>query len=914
MPRFTNKATGESVEFTGPAADWAVSSGQYAPENGLVETSLEGARVLLPPEAGELRSGSTGGNLGPGEQLQEEQTAFGEHLFGGVGQEVLTGLEGVASGLTLGGSDALLNLLGSETRERAQVNPNIRTGGQIVGGLAPAFVGGLALTPAGLAMGAGRAVEGAIGGITGAAVGAATEGAIFGAGQGVGNLVITNEPLTASSVVQEVGLNALLGAGLGAALGGGLAAVGKVGKSAATTLKRADEALGGEVGATAKEAANRAEDIVDKLPGGKIKTALDLDSDLGQALSSKTALNTREFSSAADELFAVAKHGRPVTLDEFATTVRSLADDVDAAAFGNKAFISDLWEKSQKSGTVPTMSLDDFKRNLVDANRDGYLTLSRADLVGAMDEKLVAASDTAAPDGFAHWNFVEKGAAAKNTSKSKQLAGEVDDLVEDRGLVAQNREAFRSAWGLKQSDMLTPAALKRFANSSPSEAFAALSAFDNYSTSLQELAKKVPGGAESLLPKLTLNLDELKNVTSAALPETSADVVGTQLLATLGVAAGIDGVLPEFDGPFDDLLKLYLAHKIAKRGLGALGRDLGKHPIPTVAPDSAKPKPGGLLHKLAKGKFPEFATRTAKLFGHRHGRSLAGGEGTMAVAGGAAGSVAGSMAMRGLAKVIFGPEKLAGTAGSVLARLEKLTKSAAGGTQFAGRHGTIAALPILNQISFGTGRTGETLQDAFKLRAQEITTMYTNPTQTMETVHNALEGVRGAHMGVGDKLEMWALQAIEYLYNALPKDPGNMHVMGVSTWSPDDLVVSEFASRAWGCDAPVDVMEATMRGLIDPFAVEAVRTVHPAIFEEVQRLVLEDIDRIAAESTFDERIALGQLLGIPTDSSLDAEYVQFIQTSWSEREAAAEQAAGSGGGSSGGAPLVDMTQSQRLQQ
>jgi hypothetical protein len=58
-----------------------------------------------------------------------------------------------------------------------------------------------------------------------------------------------------------------------------------------------------------------------------------------------------------------------------------------------KVFVSAIWHRIESDSRLPELSLERFKRWLVTANRDQLLDLARADLVGAMDAKLVAESE-----------------------------------------------------------------------------------------------------------------------------------------------------------------------------------------------------------------------------------------------------------------------------------------------------------------------------------------------------------------------------------------------------------------------------------------------------------------------------------------------------------------------------------------
>lgn len=69
-----------------------------------------------------------------------------------------------------------------------------------------------------------------------------------------------------------------------------------------------------------------------------------------------------------------------------------------------KVFVSAIWRDLERDQRISDLSLEKFKRWLVSANREGQLVLARADLVGAMDARLVA--DSEIEDQGATFHFV----------------------------------------------------------------------------------------------------------------------------------------------------------------------------------------------------------------------------------------------------------------------------------------------------------------------------------------------------------------------------------------------------------------------------------------------------------------------------------------------------------------------------
>jgi len=85
----------------------------------------------------------------------------------------------------------------------------------------------------------------------------------------------------------------------------------------------------------------------------------------------------------------------PVSLDTLLTLVREAIPLIGSdGRFGKeKVFVSAIWQRLERDNQLPDLSLDRFKRWLVTANREQKLDLARADLVGAMDPKLVRESE-----------------------------------------------------------------------------------------------------------------------------------------------------------------------------------------------------------------------------------------------------------------------------------------------------------------------------------------------------------------------------------------------------------------------------------------------------------------------------------------------------------------------------------------
>lgn len=149
------------------------------------------------------------------------ETAEREH-YGSFEQQALAGLEGLASGATLGLADVLME--DEATQKRAQFNPGTRLAGELLGGVglpigAVGSAGRLAslakYTPTGLLATQTAKISKSIGGLKGAVVGAGVEGVVAGAGAEITRTALSGDDLTVEGVLASAGLGGAFGIGAG---------------------------------------------------------------------------------------------------------------------------------------------------------------------------------------------------------------------------------------------------------------------------------------------------------------------------------------------------------------------------------------------------------------------------------------------------------------------------------------------------------------------------------------------------------------------------------------------------------------------------------------------------------------------------------------------------------------------------
>lgn len=164
----------------------------------------------------------------------------------------------------------------------------------------------------------------------------------------------------------------------------------------------------------ASDADFTAENVIQQLAFGQ-KPARKLSTDQVATALAAAAVGARTKTATELRLSAIrrwlaapsGRNARPAEPDlaAFAERTLAIARRLPAAGrFGeNKAFISHVWRELAGEADFKSLSLDRFKRRLVDANREGLVRLSRADLVEAMDPAAVEDSATAYENATFHF-------------------------------------------------------------------------------------------------------------------------------------------------------------------------------------------------------------------------------------------------------------------------------------------------------------------------------------------------------------------------------------------------------------------------------------------------------------------------------------------------------------------------------
>jgi hypothetical protein len=165
-----------------------------------------------------------------------------------------------------------------------------------------------------------------------------------------------------------------------------------------------------------------------------------------------------------------------------------------------------------------------------------------------------------------------------------------------------------------------------------------------------------------------------------------------------------------------------------------------------------------------------------------------------------------------------------------------------------------------------------------------------DPDTMADALADASSGVTGLP---GFKLEMQArlATAARFLQSKLPQDPiQQFSPFGDAKWEPSNQEIETFLRYAGAVDKPLQVVDRIGEGTVTPEEVEALRSVHPDLFARLQARVMDGILEKGSNVSYQAKLSLGQIFDIPTDYTLQPQFIAEMQDQFANLDQGAQSA------------------------
>jgi hypothetical protein len=521
-----------------------------------------------------------------------------------------------------------------------------------------------------------------------------------------------------------------------------------------------------------------------------------------------------------------------------------------------------------------------------------------ADDLSKLDRKGLSAAEAAERESLLTAQASEKAASVEGITAYRQAVKEANPWLvvtdgEASSLLTKSNSSLRAA-------MNDPVGLAQ----NPSTALKALRIQENALT-------KAMGEADAISAKLAASNKRIAKELGeeiATLPDSAGDVVltGKQArrygaYADVKVAKGGSVTVPrakavEFRDALDSgavagseatafqkLPDLLDANRALQQRIGAASVAKSELTSPRLA-QIAEAR-DALTDTAIAGKSMPQQLLEGSIFGHA--TALAAPLGPLApMIGARASKFIGSAVFGGLGKA--GEAAAKKTAAGVAAFLDvarKVTPAA-----------PVLATKVLGSVAFAPPKPAATrerkgtpvkeagLAEVYKTRSDELRSQVSGGVMRQEAraaLADRLKPIAAFAPILADRMETLAAKRLEFLASKLPRRPEIAALKtGPDKWQPSDMEMRTFARYAAAVEDPHAIVDRLADGSVTPEDSEAMRTVYPEMFADIQRQIIEQLPALQESLPYERRLALSIFSDVPVDASMDPDVLSVLQGSF----------------------------------
>ncbi len=200
----------------------------------------------------------------------------------------------------------------------------------------------------------------------------------------------------------------------------------------------------------------------------------------------------------------------------------------------------------------------------------------------------------------------------------------------------------------------------------------------------------------------------------------------------------------------------------------------------------------------------------------------------------------------------------------------------------------VVASKVLASVAYGSSKPKKeaSLADSYHARAGEIRALTAlgpdgKPMMRMDErakMSARLAAIKATNPLLADKIESTKARGVEFLASKLPRKPDLPGIgMGPDSWQPPDMEMRGFARYVAAVEDPHGVVERLASGQVTPEDAEAMRTVYPKMYADIQQQIMGQLGELQAKLPYQRRLALSIFSGVPVDPAMDPNVLAMLQ-------------------------------------
>jgi hypothetical protein len=200
------------------------------------------------------------------------------------------------------------------------------------------------------------------------------------------------------------------------------------------------------------------------------------------------------------------------------------------------------------------------------------------------------------------------------------------------------------------------------------------------------------------------------------------------------------------------------------------------------------------------------------------------------------------------------------------------------------------SISILGSTSF-TGRKSKTVesrQESYNKRLEELSQLIANPALMTERLSQNLFAMGTVAPQMAEAMTQQSVQALQYIYDKAPKNP-RVGLIGQRPWQPSDVELAKWERVVTTALDPLSVLKDLEKGTLTREGVDTLSVLYPKFFQEIQSQLISQISELNEELPYRKRLALSVFFGVPVDNVMRPDFVQLLQSNYSNDLTAEDQ-------------------------
>lgn len=259
------------------------------------------------------------------------------------------------------------------------------------------------------------------------------------------------------------------------------------------------------------------------------------------------------------------------------------------------------------------------------------------------------------------------------------------------------------------------------------------------------------------------------------------------------------------------------------------------------------------------------------------GSAIGGVPGMLVGAGVAATLAAASRPISALSRLGVFSKAKAQTQERLVQETSKLKKVLQSGRRaFKGRIARAIPESVLNLKSQDTRR------QEYKEITNQLRDLANNPQSVMDTLSELMDGPSEVSPELAEHMASTYVRALQYLASEIPPadQPGPFsHLIDME---PSFAEIESFVRKFEAIEDPIGIISMAANFSLTPDHVTAVQTVYPELYGLIQAEVTNMVGELDKLPPYSARMMVGTLLDVPTDPSLDSEFIYRLQQRYAQ--------------------------------